>query len=245
MKTMVDSMFTNILGYNVFKGTKEQLLNYIEQFEKVNIVSGNPEVLYNGINNIELLGFFKKKYSIIIPDGVGTVLASRLLKNPVSEKIAGIDIMKDIIQKCERENRSVYLLGAKQDVLENCIKNLTKVYKNLNIAGSHNGYFDLKNCGHILEDIKIKKPYAVFVAMGSPRQDIFISNNIERLPGVVFMGVGGSFDVFSGKVKRAPEVMIKFGLEWLFRVIKEPWRLKRLIYIPKFLLKVIQYKRKH
>ncbi|WP_446899845.1 WecB/TagA/CpsF family glycosyltransferase [Clostridium sp. LBM24168] len=238
-------MFTEILGYNIFKGTKKEFISYIEQFQKINIISGNPEVLYNGFNNPKLLKCFKEIYSIIIPDGIGTVLASRLLKDSVAEKIAGIDVMKDIIEKCERENKPIYLLGAEQKVLENCIKNLMKAYKNLNIIGSHNGYFDLKNCNNIVEEIQIKKPYAIFIAMGSPRQDIFISENIRKLPCTIFMGVGGSFDVFSGQVKRAPQWMIKFGLEWFFRVVKEPWRMKRLASIPKFLIKVIEYKRKY
>ncbi|MBA5850910.1 WecB/TagA/CpsF family glycosyltransferase [Clostridium sp. cel8] len=238
-------MFTKILEYNVFNGTKKQLIDYIEKFSKINIVSGNPEVLYNGIRNKELFKLFTEKYSVIIPDGVGTVLASKLIGVPVAEKIAGIDVMKDIIYKCEREKRSVYLIGAKQNVLEGCIKNLKATYTNLNIVGSHNGYFDLNNCDDLVEDIKKKNPYAIFVAMGSPRQDLFISKNINKLPCKIFMGVGGSFDVISGEVKRAPEWMINFGMEWLYRVFKEPWRIKRLSSIPKFLLKVKEYKRKN
>ncbi|WP_249175702.1 WecB/TagA/CpsF family glycosyltransferase, partial [Clostridium tyrobutyricum] len=106
------------------------------------------------------------------------------------------------------------------------------------------GFFDLENCNNIIEDIKEKRPYAIFVAMGSPRQDIFISRNMEKLPCNIFMGVGGSFDVFAGKVKRAPKWMVNIGIEWLYRVIKEPWRIKRLISIPKFLINIIQYNRK-
>ncbi|AND84141.1 WecB/TagA/CpsF family glycosyltransferase [Clostridium tyrobutyricum] len=241
---MNEQIFTNILDYKVFNGTRKQFINYIEKFEKVNIISGNPEVLYNGLENPVLFKYFTSKHSIIIPDGVGTVLASKILKNPVAEKIAGIDIMKQIIEKCEIENKAVYFLGAEQNVLENCIENLRNIHKNLNIVGSHNGFFDLENCNNIIEDIKEKRPYAIFVAMGSPRQDIFISRNMEKLPCNIFMGVGGSFDVFAGKVKRAPKWMVNIGIEWLYRVIKEPWRIKRLISIPKFLINIIQYNRK-
>jgi N-acetylglucosaminyldiphosphoundecaprenol N-acetyl-beta-D-mannosaminyltransferase len=219
---MNEQIFTNILDYKVFNGTRKQFINYIEKFEKVNIISGNPEVLYNGLENP----------------------VSKILKNPVAEKIAGIDIMKQIIEKCEIENKAVYFLGAEQNVLENCIENLRNIHKNLNIVGSHNGFFDLENCNNIIEDIKEKRPYAIFVAMGSPRQDIFISRNMEKLPCNIFMGVGGSFDVFAGKVKRAPKWMVNIGIEWLYRVIKEPWRIKRLISIPKFLINIIQYNRK-
>lgn len=237
-------MFTKILGYNIFNRTKNEFIEYIEKFTKVNIISGNPEVLYNGINDPVLFKCFTQSDSIIIPDGVGTVLASKVVKNPVAEKIAGIDVMKSIIEKCENENKAVYFLGAKQDTLESCIKNFKGTYKNLKIAGSHNGYFNLDSCEDIINDIMESKPYAIFVAMGSPKQDIFISRNLEKFPCSIFMGVGGSFDVFSGKVKRAPKWMISLGLEWLYRVFKEPWRMKRLSCIPKFLLKVIEYNRK-
>lgn len=234
-------MFVRILKYNVFGGTKQELMNYIEKFEKVNIISGNPEVLYNGLTNSSLFLNFTGDRSVIIPDGIGTVVASKIIGKPVKEKIAGIEVMEEIIKKCEKENEGIYLLGAKDDILRGCINNLKNKYKNLNIVGFHNGYFDLNNCEEIIKDIQQKKPYALFVAMGSPRQDNFIINTMDRLNCKIYMGVGGSFDVFSGKINRAPKWMINLGLEWLYRISKEPWRIKRLISIPKFLFKVIRY----
>ncbi|AKA71926.1 WecB/TagA/CpsF family glycosyltransferase [Clostridium scatologenes] len=237
-------MFTRILKYNVFNGTIKELMKYVEQFEKVNIISGNPEVLYNGLNEPLLFENFTSNRAIIIPDGIGTVLASKVVKNPVKEKIAGIELMEEIVKKCEREGKSIYLIGAKQEILDACVEKLQSKYAKLNISGSHNGYFDLNNCNDLIDDIKARKPYALFIAMGSPRQDVFIIKNMEELPCKVFMGVGGSFDVFAGKVKRAPNWMIKLGLEWLYRVAKEPFRVKRLGSIPKFLLEVVKYKSK-
>lgn len=234
-------MFTRILKYNIFNGTKLELIDYIEKFDKVNIISGNPEVLHNGLNNEMLFSSFTGSNAVIIPDGIGTVLAAKIIGKPVKEKIAGIEVMEEIVKKCEAEGKSIYLIGARQEILQGCIANLKKKYPGLNIAGSHDGYFDLKNCNNIINDIQDKKPYALFVAMGSPRQDIFIINNMDKLTCKVFMGVGGSFDVFSGNIKRAPRWMISLGLEWLYRVSKEPWRIKRLSSIPKFLLQVIKY----
>ena len=234
-------MFTRILKYDVFNGTKLELMSYIEKFEKVNIISGNPEVLYNGLNDNELFNSFTGNNSVIIPDGIGTVVASKIIRKPVKEKIAGIEVMEEIIKRCEKEGKAIYLLGSKEEILQGCIRNLKNKYRGLNIVGSHNGYFDLNNCQDIIEDIQQKKPYALFVAMGSPRQDNFIINNMDNLACKIFMGVGGSFDVFSGKVNRAPKWMINLGLEWLYRVSKEPERIKRLISIPKFLFKVIRY----
>lgn len=235
-------MYTEILGYKVYNKTKDEFLKEMSKRDKVNIVSGNPEVLYNALNNEILQENFKEEYSMIIPDGVGTVIASKMVKNPVQEKIAGIEVMKEILHKAAAENQSVYLLGAKEEVLNNCISNLKKELPSLNIAGSHNGYFDLNNCDHIINDIKDKNPWAVFVAMGSPRQEIFIDKIINVTNSKIYMGVGGSFDVFAGNVKRAPEWMISLGLEWLYRVSKEPWRIKRLGAIPKFLWKVLKNK---
>ena len=231
-------MKTEMLGYSIFNGSKEELLNIIDKYEKVNIISGNPEVLYNGLNNEELFKNFTDKDSIIIPDGVGVVLASKIIKNPVKEKIAGIEVMNSILEKCNENGKAVYLLGTKEDVLKECERKLLIKYKNLNIVGKHNGFFDMDDCKDILEDIKESKPYALFIAMGCPRQEKFISKYMDKLPCKIYMGVGGSFDVFAGKVKRAPRWMIDCNLEWLYRVVKEPYRIKRLASIPKFLLKV-------
>lgn len=235
-------MFTKILDFNIFNEDKKSLMNYIENIDKVNIISGNPEVLFNGLNNSVLEENFKQKTSIIIPDGVGTVLASKLLKKPVKEKIAGIDVVREVLIKANLEEKSIYLLGAKEEVLNRCVENIKNEFPNLKISGFHNGFFDLNNCEDIIEDIKKCNPWAIFVAMGSPRQEIFIQKVMDGVDTHIFMGVGGVFDIFAGNLKRAPKWMISLGLEWLYRVIKEPFRIKRLIAIPKFLLLILKYR---
>lgn len=229
-------MNTKILTYDIFNKSQEELEKFISSSKKLHIISGNPEVLYNGLNNEELLKNFTGEESIIIPDGVGVVLASKLVGQSVKQKIAGIDVMKELLKKCETENRTVYLLGAKMDILNECIDKLTQRYPKLNIIGKHDGYFNMDSCEDLLHDIISKKPYVLFVAMGCPRQEKFIAKYMDILPCNIFMGVGGSFDVFAGRVKRAPQWMIKMGLEWFYRVSKEPYRIKRLGAIPKFLL---------
>lgn len=181
---------------------------------------------------------FTSENSVIIPDGVGTVIASKMVGNKVKEKIAGIEVMEEIIKLCEKEKKGIYLLGTKEETLNKCINNLKIKYPNLNILGSHNGFFDLNKCDEIINEINIVQPYALFVAMGAPRQEIFITKYIGNIKSTIFMGVGGSFDVIAGEVKRAPKWMISIGLEWLYRVAKEPWRIKRLSSIPRFLIKV-------
>ncbi|AQS03584.1 WecB/TagA/CpsF family glycosyltransferase [Clostridium beijerinckii] len=237
-------MFTKILDFNIFNRDKNALMDYIENFEKVNIISGNPEVLFNGLNNLELKKNFKSESSIIIPDGVGTVIASKILRKPVKEKIAGIDIFREILIKANLEERSIYLLGSKEEIIKKCVENIKNEFPKLKISGFHNGFFDLNNCSDIIEDVKSGNPWAVFVAMGSPRQEIFIEKIIGNSNVHIFMGVGGVFDIFAGELKRAPKWMISLGLEWLYRVAKEPFRIKRLMAIPKFLLLVLKYRNK-
>lgn len=233
-------MEIKLLDYDIFSGTKEELIKEVFSKEKINIVSGNPEILNLGLNNKKLFDFFTSDKSIIIPDGIGTIIASKIVKNPIQRKLAGIEIMDEIIKVCNRENKGIYLLGANEEVLEGCKKELKEKYKNLDIVGSHNGYFEMSNCTHIIEEIEEKKPYAIFVAMGAPRQEEFIIKNMESLPCSIYMGVGGSFDVISGKVNRAPKWMIDCGLEWLYRTLKNPSRIRRLGVIPKFLINIIK-----
>ena len=196
--------------------------------------------MYSGLENENLNKLFNGKDSIIIPDGVGTVIAAKMVKNPVKEKIAGIEVMKAIIEKCEKEGKGIYLLGAEEEILKLCKENIKKTFPNIKIVGSHNGFFDLNNCNDIIEDIKKSNPWGLFIAMGCPRQENFIVNYIDELNCNFYMPVGGSFDVFAGKVNRAPKWMLSLGLEWLYRVLKEPWRIKRLGVIPKFLLRVLK-----
>jgi len=233
-----EKMGTTLLQYNIYSDTKSNLIKDINNYEKVHIVSGNPEVLFQGLNDNTLFNNFTSRNSIIIPDGVGTVIASKMVKEPVKEKIAGIEVMDDIVKFCVDNNEGIYLVGASEEVLTLCIENLRKKYPTINILGHHNGFFDLDNCDEIISDIMDKKPYALFVAMGAPRQEKFIIKYMDSLPCKIFMGVGGSFDVIAGKVNRAPQWMINVGLEWFYRVAKEPWRIKRLSSIPKFFVKV-------
>ena len=237
-------MTTRILEYEIFNDSMKELLESISNLDKVHIVSGNPEVLFNGLQNSVLLDNFTSKMSVIIPDGVGTVICSKIVRQPVKEKIAGVEVMDNIVRNCEKENRGIYLLGSTKTTVDMCNINLRTKYRKLNILGSHDGYFEIDNCEKILKDIEKVKPEVLFVAMGCPRQEIFISKYMDRLPCKVFMGVGGSFDIIAGNVKRAPRWMIKLGIEWLFRVVKQPFRISRLLNIFKFILLVIKDKYK-
>lgn len=230
----------DMLGYEIFAANMDECLEVVLSKEKVHIVSGNPEVLYTGLNDKNLFDNFTSDKSLIIPDGVGVQISAKILKTPVEEKIAGIELMKKILEKCEDSGEGIYLLGASEENLKACVANILRDYPRINISGYHNGFFDLDNPREILEEIKEKKPMAVFVAMGCPKQEKFIVRYMDELPCKIFMGVGGSFDVIAEKVNRAPRWMIDIGMEWAYRVAKEPWRIKRLGSIPKFLWLVVK-----
>ncbi|ELC8349590.1 WecB/TagA/CpsF family glycosyltransferase [Clostridium perfringens] len=229
-------MYKELLGYKIFSDNKEELLKEIENKKRVNIISGNPEVLYNGIKNEFLRNSFTKEEALIIPDGVGTILAAKINRIDITEKIAGIEVMNMLLEEARDKNLKVFLLGAKEETLIKCKEKIKDNYDGINIVGSNNGFFDLDNCDDLIEKINESKADILFVAMGAPRQEVFIEKYKDKLCCKIFMGVGGSFDVFAGNVNRAPQFMINIGMEWLYRVAKEPWRIKRLGSIPKFLV---------
>ncbi|WP_368248188.1 WecB/TagA/CpsF family glycosyltransferase [Clostridium perfringens] len=229
-------MYKELLGYKIFSDNKEELLKEIENKKRVNIISGNPEVLYNGIKNEFLRNSFTKEDALIIPDGVGTLLAAKINGIDITEKIAGIEVMNMLLEEARDKNLKVFLLGAKEEILIKCKEKIKENYDGINIVGSNNGFFDLDNCDDLIEKINESKADILFVAMGAPRQEVFIEKYKDKLCCKILMGVGGSFDVFAGNVNRAPQFMINIGMEWLYRVAKEPWRIKRLGSIPKFLL---------
>jgi Teichoic acid biosynthesis proteins len=168
---------TEILGYTIFSGSKAELVSSITNSnKKLNIVSGNPEVLFNALNDTALYASFKSDSSIIIPDGAGVVLTSRFVNSPVTEKIAGIELMEEIIRYCSENDKGVFLLGAEQSSLESCRNKLLEKYPKLRISGIMNGFFDIENCTQLIEEINSSDSYALFVAMGSPRQEKFIIN---------------------------------------------------------------------
>ncbi|PPK49731.1 N-acetylglucosaminyldiphosphoundecaprenol N-acetyl-beta-D-mannosaminyltransferase [Clostridium algidicarnis DSM 15099] len=232
-----------ILGYPIYSGYKKEILNDIEEIVSsegcVHIVSGNPEVLYQGLFEKPLYENFTSKRSLIIPDGVGVIFSAKVKGLKVKEKIAGIEVMQDIISYCNRKNKSIYLLGSKDSIVRKCKINIEATYKGINVVGYKDGYFDLDNCDDIIEDINKCNPDVLFVAMGCPRQERFIIKHMDKLHCKLFMGVGGSFDILAGELKRAPKWMITFGIEWLYRILKEPFRIKRMKSIPKFMIRAI------
>jgi N-acetylglucosaminyldiphosphoundecaprenol N-acetyl-beta-D-mannosaminyltransferase len=182
---------------------------------------------------------------IINADGQGVVWASRLLGRPLKERVAGIDLMEQLVEVAYRDHYKVFFLGAKEDIVKSVVDHYSKIYSPEIIAGYRNGYFKKEDERDIARQIADSGANILFVAISSPTKENFLFQNREILQKVNFiMGVGGSFDVVSGLVKRAPDWMQKAGLEWLYRVYQEPKRMFRryLVGNTKFILLVLKYK---
>ena len=198
----------------------------------------NPEMIKQG-HTIDAMNSVLNSAELVIPDGVGIKIALKL-KGINQERIAGIEFAKKIISMCANSGYKIALFGAKEEILQKTGENLMKEFPGLNIVYSRNGYFSKSEEQQIKEDIKNSVPDVVFTALGAPKQEIFNSEMRKILPQAVFIGIGGSFDVWSGVVQRAPVFWQKTGLEWLYRTVKEPQRFKRIFpTLPIFLIKVI------
>ena len=200
------------------------------------IVTINPEMIEYGLKNIEFAEILKNA-DLVIPDGVGVQIGLKLKGHNV-KRIAGIEFSHKLIEECSKKEISVALIGAKPHILKKAIDNLKSELKDLNIAYQQDGYFHDRD--KVIADLKAIRPRFILVALGSPKQEEFIKEAKKVLPHAVMIGVGGSFDVWSGEIKRAPVIFQKLGLEWAYRIIKEPWRFKRIFpTLPRFLLRVL------
>jgi len=181
------------------------------------------------------------KESILVPDGIGIVKASRSIGYKTEERIAGIDIANKLLEYGNELKKDIYLFGAKQEVIDSMQKVLKEKYEKINLVGSSNGYVSDKDS--VFEEIVKLKPDIVLVALGIPHQEKIIYKHLDKFKKGIFVGVGGSFDVISGHKKRAPKIFIKLNLEWLYRIACEPKRLKRFYDSNvKFMFKVRKYK---
>ena len=183
---------------------------------------------------------------IINADGASVVLAARYLGYAVPERVAGIDLMQELLRLANEKGYSVYFFGAKEEVLTDMLTIFKKDYPNLRVVGHRNGYFSAEEEEAIQEDIREKNPDFVFVGITSPKKEYLIQKFMDNGVNSVFMGVGGSFDVLSGHIKRAPMWMQKANLEWLFRVANEPKRLFKRYFVGNatFIKRVVHEKRK-
>ncbi len=191
-----------------------------------------------------------QKADLVTPDGAGILWATSFLDESLPERITGIDLINHICELAIKEKYKLYLLGAKTHIIKRTVENLQKKYPGIRIVGYHHGYLDSSDDAvsnkedesYVVNDIIEKNPDFLLVGMGVPKQEIWISKYKDKLKVPVCIGIGGSFDVLSGKIPRAPIWMQKHGMEWIFRLIKEPKRIKRAIFLPIFIWLVLMGK---
>lgn len=221
-------------GFNIDTFTFDEALQYAEKGQVVTI---NPEMILSAKSNPDFAEIINSA-ELVIPDGIGVQLGLKILGHNV-RRIAGIEFGRKLIDKFASQPTA--FVGAKPEIIQKAVENLKKEVPNLDAVYVQDGYF--KDDDRVLDELTAANPKLVLVALGSPKQEIFISKAKNLLPNTLFIGLGGSFDVWSGVVERAPEIWQKLGLEWLYRTVKEPKRFKRIFpTLPLFVLKVFKEK---
>ena len=199
--------------------------------EIVEICRADPEAM-EAVNGADL----------VLADGIGVIYGAKLQKTPLKARVPGIAFAQKLMERMAQGGDTLYLLGAKPGVAEEAARSLEKQYPGLQIVGTHDGYF--QDDGPVIEDIKASGAAVVFVCLGAPKQEKWMKQNGAATGARLLIGMGGCLDVFSDRVQRAPEVFQRLGLEWLYRVAKEPSRIGRVAKLPLFLVHAAGEKRK-
>ena len=214
------------------------------------IVTPNSEIIMNAVKDKELFELISSA-SLVIPDGIGLVYASRIMGRPLKERVTGVDLLNDILAYLEETGKGVFLFGGRPEtadapsVAELAGENMKIRYPHLKIMGTRNGFFTREDEPDIINNINSSGAEFLCVALGSPKQEKFIASHKSEFVNIkAAIGVGGSLDVWAGTAKRAPRFYRDHGLEWLYRLIQEPWRYKRMARLPVFMGKIILTKGK-
>jgi N-acetylglucosaminyldiphosphoundecaprenol N-acetyl-beta-D-mannosaminyltransferase len=236
-----------IFGIRVSKVDMKTTVSYLTEavHNRVphQVITANPIMVMAALENPSYMEIMKSA-ELVVPDGTGVVWAADYCKEPVAERVAGFDLLHELLRQGESYNWRVYLLGSTPEVIRETTSRLQTGYPGIVIAGYHDGFFGPDEDEQILAGILEAKPDLLFVARGADSQEPWIAKYKSRLQIPVMMGVGGSFDVISGKSRRAPKAFQKLRAEWLYRLIKEPTRYKRMLALPKFAVKVVREKDK-
>ncbi len=207
---------------------KASFLDYIKDKKKILVAINAEKILKDDRRLYQIIN-----QNIGYPDGIGAVMALKQ-KGLDAVKIPGSEFWLDIIHEFHNEKR-FYLLGSTQEVIENTVKKLKKEFPNINIVGYRDGFLKDNDKQRLKESLRLLKPDIVFIAQGSPRQEFLMAELLEIHPAL-YMGLGGSFDIYGGDKKRAPKLFLDLHLEWLYRLLKEPTRIHRQLILVKFLL---------
>ena len=205
------------------------------------VATANAEMVMMAQENKKLLEVLQKA-DLVVPDGAGVLWAAEQQGESFPERVTGCDLLYHLLQAAKDSHIKVYCLGGAEGVVEQALENATAELGDLPVVGYHSGYFTEEEEVQIIEDIERSGAQLVFVAFGVPKQEFWIRDRLAHLDGVVAMGVGGSFDVMAGMLKRAPLWMQRNRLEWLYRLLLQPKRIIRMLALPKFMWAVWRHK---
>lgn len=236
----------NVLGVNFdnknFNQFQNEFIGRMNNHLSTFIVTANPEIVMAANENPEFMKILQEDADYITPDGIGIVKAAKMLGTPLQERVTGYDLFLWLMKLADERGLKVYLIGAKPQVIHAVQAKIARNYSNINLVGAEDGYFN-EDLDLVARRIEKTQPDLVFAALGYPKQEQLISILRKNALPALMMGVGGSFDVFSGQAKRAPEGFQKMHMEWFYRLLKNPSRYKRMLVLPRFVAKVEQSKR--
>ena len=242
MTTGTDTQSCTILGVRVDDVTYEETLSHVERFVAAGgahqIATVNVEFIMEARQNPEFRRVLAAA-SLCVPDGIGVLWASRRLGTPLRQRVAGIDLVENIAERAGARGWRLYFLGAAPGVAEQAAAILAERYPGLVTAGCFAGSPNLAEETAIVDRVRAAHPDVLFVAYGAPEQDLWIARNQARIGVPVALGIGGAFDFICGRTKRAPAWVQRLGLEWLHRLVREPWRWRRQLALPRFVLRVL------
>lgn len=232
-----------ILGCRVdvvdMNGALRVIGDAVKSQKPVQVITLNAEMIYQAQHSPELKDLYARA-ELVTPDGIGTIWALRRAGYPVTRRVTGIGITYGLIDLARANGWRIFLLGAEPGVADAVAEKLSGLSPPVAIVGFHHGYFDDRESPRIVDAIRATSPDILLVALGAPRQDLWIARHLPELQVPVCIGVGGTFDVLAGKVKRAPKVWRRLGLEWLYRLLHEPRRIRRQMALPRFAWRVIR-----
>lgn len=230
-------MRKDIMGVSFDNLTMDQAVDkameHITSGTKCRVVTPNAEIGLDCMKNAELRELVNSS-ELVLPDGIGVIYASRILKRPIGQKVAGCEFAENLANRMQNTGKKLFLFGGKPGVADQAAQKLQEKYPGLEIAGTQNGYFSDE--AEIIDIINKANADALYVCLGCPKQEQFMARNREKLNVSLMGGFGGTLDVLSGNVQRAPEIFIKLGLEWFYRLISDPKRIKRMARLPLYLV---------
>ena len=235
----------DILGVNVDSVTMAQAVaqveGYMDEKKNVLIATANAEMIMRATHDMELKDILNDA-ALVVPDGAGTVWAAHHLGYEMPERVAGFDLAQELMRIAPSKKQKVFFFGSAPGVAEKAKAKAEELYPGIEIVGTRDGYFKPEDEPAIIEEIKKAQPDLLLAALGVPKQEKWLHAHLQELNVPVAIGVGGTLDVMAGVMKRAPYWMQKAKLEWLFRGLLQPKRAGRLMALPKFVLKVHDYK---